>query len=308
MTSAIDQTSGPSVFISYAHEDSGVAHRLAEDLKKARLKVWVDEGELLVGDSIIQKVSEAISEVDFLVALVSEASVASNWCQKELSLAITRGIGNARVTVLPLRLGTVVMPASLRDTYYLTVDPNNAADLVDRLVRDIYRHMDTQPVKRQANPDVYGAVEQRARGLVIENEPDADPIRILGVDDAGVGRPLNDGSRGSALYAVPLRLSRTPSRLWAELFVETWNHPPRFTTMHRPGIASVQGDRIVLDGTTMDELERYHMDTLKVVMADVNERVRVYEEQEQLRTRREAESAAEHQRLVKEAAGRLKFD
>ncbi len=58
--------------------------------------------------------------------------------------------------------------------------------------------------------------------------------------------------------------------------------------MHRPGIASVQGDRIVLDGTTIDELERYHLKTLKLVVRQLNERTGQY-----VRTERERVEAAQ---------------
>ncbi len=48
--------------------------------------------------------------------------------------------------------------------------------------------------------------------------------------------------------------------------------------MHRPGIASVYGNRVVLDGTTLDEVERYHRDTLKLVVDRANE---IYNELQQ---------------------------
>jgi hypothetical protein len=83
--------------------------------------------------------------------------------------------------------------------------------------------------------------------------------------------PRNDVTRGSAPYAVPFRLSRRPSGRWSELIVRILNHPPSFTTMHRPGIARVAGDRIVLDGTTMDEVERYHLKILKLALQKTNE-------------------------------------
>ena len=72
----------PSIFVSYAHEDSQVAHELAHAMERHGARVWLDQGELLVGDSLIARISEAIAEFDFVVALVSRHSVASNWCQR----------------------------------------------------------------------------------------------------------------------------------------------------------------------------------------------------------------------------------
>ena len=53
----------------------------------------------------------------------------------------------------------------------------------------------------------------------------------------------NDGTRGRALYRVPFQLSRWPYPVWAQNFVQTWNRPPSLSTMHRPGIARIEGDR-----------------------------------------------------------------
>lgn len=108
------------------------------------------------------------------------------------------------------------------------------------------------------------------RKLYDDSPIQADPIRITGIIIEGVTQPRNDGTRGSALYTVPLQLSRRPSKGWADLFVQTWNHPPHLTTMHRPGIAQIIGDSTILNGTTMQEIENYHLDTLKLVVERVN--------------------------------------
>lgn len=70
------------------------------------------------------------------------------------------------------------------------------------------------------------------------------PLEIVGVDLDGVGTPRNDGTRGSALYMVPILLNRVPTPREAELLVANFDSPPSWTTMHRPGIARVSGDRL----------------------------------------------------------------
>lgn len=78
--------------------------------------------------------------------------------------------------------------------------------------------------------------------------------------------------------------------------------------MHRPGIASIQGDRIILDGTTIEELERYHLTTLKLVVAHLNERTSQHQEAERARLEAKDRAAIEHERVVQETAERLRFD
>ncbi len=141
-----------------------------------------------------------------------------------------------------------------------------------------------------------------------DSQIQSDPIRITGIIIEGVTQPRNDGTRGSALYTVPLQLSRRPSEEWAGLFVQTWDRPPRFTTMHRPRIASVSGDRIILSGTTMREIEDYHLDTLKLVVERVNALSLELEKANQKRAEENERKAQEHRSEVRDIGNRLKFD
>lgn len=69
-----DPAAVPSVFISYAHADEPLARDLADALSGHGLRVWIDQSELRIGDSLIERLAEAIAEGDFVVALVSDAS------------------------------------------------------------------------------------------------------------------------------------------------------------------------------------------------------------------------------------------
>ena len=40
--------------------------------------------------------------------------------------------------------------------------------------------------------------------------------------------------------------------------------------MHRPGILRISGDRVVLDGATIEEVERYHAKTLSLAVEATN--------------------------------------
>jgi hypothetical protein len=133
-------------------------------------------------------------------------------------------------------------------------------------------------------------------------------ITLVGIEKSGVTQPRNDGTRGSALYTVPIKLSARPSALWASLFIEAWNHPASFTTMHRPGIATVSGDTVVLNGTTLEEVEKYHLFVLKAAAALANEGERAHDVEEAERKSREAHEAEEFRKHVDDSADRIKFD
>jgi hypothetical protein len=136
----VDLLAGPTVFLSYSHEDRDIARGLAIELEKRGAAVWIDEGELRIGDSLVERIAGAITEVEYVAVLVSKASVQSNWCQRELSLASASVLARQGVKVLPLRLGKAQMPPSLSDLVYLEVDAANLPDAANRLVADIRRH------------------------------------------------------------------------------------------------------------------------------------------------------------------------
>jgi hypothetical protein len=307
-----------TAFISYAHEDTELARAIQERLEAAGFKVWIDEGALRAGDSLIQSIAMAIHEMEFVVALITDASVSSRWCQHEIRLAMTSGLNREGVKVLPVRVGSVAIPGELEDTYCAPLDPSEMDKGVERLAADARSHHEDRRKARAAGEPLptTGAMLAEGGGVVftptvVQGRPPApayEPVRIIGIVKEGVGRPRNDGTRGSALYKVPLRLSRTPSPTWSNLFVRCWDQPPSWSSRHRPRIARVQGDTIVLDGTTMGELESVHMRTLRLCLNQANEQE--VEDIERVRKEQEREQAAgrEHQRQVDEIADRLKFD
>jgi predicted nucleotide-binding protein len=123
-----------SVFISYSHADKDLARALAAVLQDRGVRIWIDEGELKVGDSIIERIATAIAEIDFFLVLVSESSRSSNWCRKELALAVSGELGREGVKVLPIRINGASMPDALADVYYL--DLNAEMSTTSRQDRD----------------------------------------------------------------------------------------------------------------------------------------------------------------------------
>lgn len=135
-------------------------------------------------------------------------------------------------------------------------------------------------------PPVVSRPREAQPQITLEDKPEVDrpddpsgPIVIIGLLRDEITLPRDDGTAGSALYAVPFQLSRKPSSLWIKVFTSTWDSPPRYTTMHRPGIVKIAGNKLVLDGTTIEEVEKYHWETLQLVIEKTNKQVAEMEEQ-----------------------------
>jgi hypothetical protein len=107
-----------SIFLSHSHADKPFARKLATDLRKSGYAVWIDEAEINIGDSLIEKIRDGLDQVDFVAAILSSASIASPWVTRELDIASNREIEENRVVVLPLLLEPVELPGFLKGKFY----------------------------------------------------------------------------------------------------------------------------------------------------------------------------------------------
>ncbi len=106
------------VFICHASEDKPTARQIAQFLKGMGSAVWFDEWEIRVGESIVQRIDSALSEVTHLLLLLSQNSVDKAWVKKEFSSALMRQLSDNSISILPLRLDNGPVPAILADIKY----------------------------------------------------------------------------------------------------------------------------------------------------------------------------------------------
>ncbi len=107
-----------SVFLSHSHADKPFARKLGADLRKAGHAVWIDEAEINIGDSLIEKIREGIDQVDYVAAVISSNSAESKWVTRELDIASNREIEEDRVIVLPILIENVGLPGFLKGKLY----------------------------------------------------------------------------------------------------------------------------------------------------------------------------------------------
>lgn len=90
------------VFISHASEDKEeVAKPLAELLLKNEVKVWLDDFELTIGDSLRRKIDHGLSNSRYGIVILSESFFKKEWPQKELDGLVAKESDGKKV-VLPI--------------------------------------------------------------------------------------------------------------------------------------------------------------------------------------------------------------
>lgn len=88
-----DENKEYDVFISHASEDKQeVAKPLAEALIERGLKVWYDEFELKIGDSLRRKIDQGLVKSNFGVVIISRSFIKKGWTNYELDGLITRSM------------------------------------------------------------------------------------------------------------------------------------------------------------------------------------------------------------------------
>jgi hypothetical protein len=126
------------VFLSHSSKDKPFVLMLAGDICASGIGVWIDNVEILVGDSLIRKISEGIVESNYVVACLSSNSIESNWVREELEIAATLGINGNRVVVLPVIVDDCAVPTFLAHRLY--VDFRQPA-IYDQSCRELLRRI-----------------------------------------------------------------------------------------------------------------------------------------------------------------------
>jgi len=105
------------VFISHSSEDHDFVLELAKKMKNDGIDVWVDDWEIKVGDSIIEKINYGLKKSSFLIVVLSKYSIESDWVKKELSSTIMRQLSGDNITILPvwLEINENEVPPLLRE-------------------------------------------------------------------------------------------------------------------------------------------------------------------------------------------------
>src|SRR5262252_370145 len=79
------------VFISYSRADIQFALRLADDLRKAGVVVWIDQRDIRAGEHWDIAIETALNSVTTVLVLLSPAACVSKNVMDEVSFAMNKG-------------------------------------------------------------------------------------------------------------------------------------------------------------------------------------------------------------------------
>jgi type III secretory pathway component EscV len=181
------------VFLSHSSVDKNLARRLSRDLRSANVDVWLDQWEIGVGAEIVQSIERGIDEAEFVVVLLTLASVASDWVNREWRRKIQNEAQAKRIAVVPVRGEPCEVPDFLAQRSH--------ADISGGSYPLGFRHLLT--ILRHYSVEVSDATEFTRAGekssftrlpvvTPIALEVSSDLIPIFEPDSEGANRFLDD--------------------------------------------------------------------------------------------------------------------
>jgi hypothetical protein len=132
---------GAKVFISHSSVDKAFVRGLAVDLSAIGHQPWVDEWQILAGESIVERVGTGIEDADFMVVVLSKSAVSSQWVENEWQAKYWTEVNEKRVVVIPAVVDDCNVPTLLRAKKYIDFRQDYTAAL-ELLSESIGRHLE----------------------------------------------------------------------------------------------------------------------------------------------------------------------
>lgn len=277
----VKMTVEKSVTIVYSwdsEEHRDWVKKLAEELEKNSVQVTYDQNSLALGDDINQFMEVAVDTASIILAVCTEqykqkidGREGGSGYEGRMMAQI---IKNHSAMIIPITKDgykDTKIPRALQGLTTIDLELDIKKEKFAHLLQAIYGFKIVKKTKKvDPRKTIADALEVKLEEVKKNDELILLNIEITNIISDKVTLPKMDGSRGSALYSIPFKLSESPTSRWKEYFIHFWNNPPKFTLMHRPRIASVTYDVIWLKGTTIEEVKKYHRDTLVLAVDEAN--------------------------------------
>lgn len=107
-----------TLFLSHSSRDKAAVEKLASELRRRDISVWLDEWEIDVGDSITEKVQQGLKEARFVAVWLTAHAVTDGWVTREWQTMVYQETTSKLVVVLPLLAEECEIPTFLSDKKY----------------------------------------------------------------------------------------------------------------------------------------------------------------------------------------------
>jgi hypothetical protein len=110
------QVTHPDVFVSYSTSDIAAIQKIVRDVRHLGYTVWIDHERIAPGEPFLSAIHAGMEACACILVAISDSFLKSDWCQEELTGAITDQVARGK-RVLPVLLdaaGVARLPSILR--------------------------------------------------------------------------------------------------------------------------------------------------------------------------------------------------
>lgn len=225
------------IFLSYARADKPIVRRIAEALRAAGHEPWLDEDEVLVGESIQAAIERGLRESDFVVLCLSNASAKRGWAEAERDVTLMQQIRGGMARILPVRLEPVEPPYVIEHLMHVDLFPGDDAFRrgIERLARSISAHAARAPL-----PEVGSLVSRPATILFLSAAPTYSNALVLDWEVRHIVERLRTSEHHDA-FQIKQSLAVRATDLQAHLL------------RHRPSIVHFSGHGSPADALLLED-------------------------------------------------------
>jgi hypothetical protein len=161
------------IFLSYASADKPAVRQIAAALRAAGHNPWLDEDEILVGESIPAAVERGLRDADFVALCLSEAAAKRGWVEAERDATLLQQFTERKERILPLRLEEVTPPYLVASIAYVDLFPDEQA--FKQGIAQLARSIESHAGRRSTNGDTGGASDH----AVADIRPSGDGTKLV---------------------------------------------------------------------------------------------------------------------------------
>ncbi|MBD2200367.1 MULTISPECIES: TIR domain-containing protein [Calothrix] len=197
------------VFLSYSEKERDFMEKIAATLRREAFTVWTNKTDIKTGADFVEAIYRGIEEADNLVYLMSLASLRSEYCQQEISHALS--LNKRIIPILVEELDIEKVPPELRNLQFI--------NFADHLEADKYRTDAAKLINVLRQDAIY--YEQHkillAKALKWERQKHNPSILLRG---------YNLRNAEAWLKVAKQRTQHLPIPLQAEFIAESLKQPP----------------------------------------------------------------------------------
>jgi len=157
---------------------------LAKDLESHNVKCWLDESEMKIGDSLVKKIRNGISNVDYFAVILSPNSIEAPWVINELDIAMNTQVDGKPIEMLPIILKECKLPGFLSEKFCGDFrDEKNYIESFKILIRSIGVVFNKNAMNDDACPENLGTAIDKliSYNLPLMSTPYHRPLQYIGM-------------------------------------------------------------------------------------------------------------------------------